>query len=186
MAALPEVLEEHVASEAESRRSDRTPGVTRAQLRDHMCQVARLAGVIEARETVGLAAAAAEVHPHAPKAPDEEMMEHLGHVAPPRRPLESVQQDDDGRPRRGCRRLVQIEKVAVRSPYPATLQGEGGAGSQVPPRKGLRVRVAEPPCGPEGGGRGHWAATLADSRGCVNEKRGMGPFARGGRSAPPW
>ena len=105
MAAFPEMLEENVAPKAESRRSDGTPGMAGAQLRDHMCQVARFAGMIEARDTVGLAAAAAEVHPHTPKAPAEEMMKHPGHVAPPRRSLESVQQHDDGRARRGFGRV---------------------------------------------------------------------------------
>ena len=172
MPALPEKLEENVAPEAESRRSDGTPGMTAAQLRDHMCQVARLAGMIEARDTVGLAAAAAEVHPHTPNAPDEEMMEHPGHVAPPRRPLESVQQHHDGRTRRGFGRVVEIEKVAVRGRDPAPLERDGGAGTQVAAREGLQVRVAEPPCGLEGGGREHGAATLADSGRWGNESGG--------------
>ena len=109
--------------------------------------------MIEARDAVGLAAAAAKVHPHTPNAPNEELVQHLGHVAPPRRPLESVQQHDNGRARRGFRRVVEVEEIAVRSPDPAPLQRDAGAGTHVPPRKGLRVRVAEPPRGPEGGGR---------------------------------
>ena len=122
------------------------------QAPDGSFQVARLAGMIEASDPVGLAAAAAEVHPHTPHAPVEEMLKHPGHVAPPRRSLESVQQQDDGCARRGLRRAVEIEKVAVRSPDPASLQRDGGAAAHVPPREGLRVGVAEPPCGPEGGG----------------------------------
>ena len=119
--------------------------------RDHMRQIARIAGMVGPGQPVGLAATAAKVHAHPSKPSVEELAEHQGHVLAPGRTFEAVQHNDHRRPRLGSGGEIEVDEVPVRGVDSAPFQRQPPAGAQVLAGQGLGMPVSEPPCGPKWG-----------------------------------
>ncbi len=136
-AALPEVLEDDAAAQAEAHGADGPPGMSASQVLRDEGQVAGIAGVVEAPGPVRLSPAAAEVQAHPPHAEVEQPAQHAprigtADVAPPSPCSTSTM----GAPRPGSGVKSQIQEVAVGGgPAGAAPEGTSPAGAgRSPPR----------------------------------------------------